>query len=159
MKSLLGTLHKQSLCLLIAVAAPLFAQMNDPQSPPEDSITASLCNNDEQIVSRRNGDYRIEYYMGETQLNMKTMNGFLSLNSASKPFHTKFRTQRLSGTALIIAGIGLVIADGFISEPSFPVFTLGGVTAAVSGLAIYIKSNDKFRLAIHAYNKDICKIK
>ncbi|MBN1578392.1 MAG: hypothetical protein JW913_17655 [Chitinispirillaceae bacterium] len=119
----------------------------------------ALCVNREQIVSKRTGDFRIDYYMGETQLNMKTMCGFISLNSASAPYYHQFRARRISGVVMIVAGIGLIIADGYIPEPAFPVITIGGVATSVGGIVIFFGANDKFRLAIHVYNKDICKIK
>lgn len=127
--------------------------------PPEDSLTSSLCNNQEQIVSRRTGDFRIDYYMGETQLNMKTMTGFLSLNSASEPLYRQFRRHRIAGVGMMVGGIGLMIADGYITQPEFPVATLAGIGSLVGGVVMFFGANDKFRLAIHAYNKDICRIR
>ena len=134
------------------------AQVN-PAILPQDSLTRALCRNQEQIVAQRNGEYRIEYYMGDTQLNMKTMSGFLSLNGASAPYYKKFKAQRIGGIALVIGGIGLMVAEGKISRPKAPVFLLGGVTASISGFVVFIRSNNKFRLAIYHYNKDICKIR
>ncbi|MBN1307428.1 MAG: hypothetical protein JXA18_05900 [Chitinispirillaceae bacterium] len=119
----------------------------------------ALCVNQEQIVSKRSGDFRIEYYMGETQLNMKTMSGFLSLNGASAPFYRRFRARRILGLGMVAAGIGLIVADGYIPKPDFPLIAIGGIATSVGGVVVFIGANDQFRLAIHAYNKDICKIK
>lgn len=125
----------------------------------EDTLTRELCNSNEQIVARRSGEYRIEYYMGETQLNMKTMSGFLELNSASKPWYNKYKMQKLSGISLFIMGVAAIIADGYIKKPSFPVISLSGIGISTMGLIVYVKANDKFRRAIYEYNKDVCKIK
>ena len=144
------------LCAVFIQRAP--AQVRSPDQP-QDSLTLALCSNPEQIVSRRSGDFKIEYYMGETQLNMKTMNGFLSLNSASAPYFRQFRIRRVGGIGILLAGIGLVVADGFIDVPQFPVYTLGGIATAIWGLTIFIGANDKFRLSVYHYNRDICKIK
>lgn len=131
-----------------------------PDTPPsDDSLTAVLCNNQEQIFSRRTGDFRIDYYMGDVQLNMKTMTGFLSLNSASEPIYRQFRRHRIAGIAMMIGGIGLVVADGYVAQPSFPLITLTGIATSIWGIGVFVGANDKFRLAIHAYNKDICRIK
>ena len=111
------------------------------------------------MIPRRSGDFRIEYYMGETQLNMKTMSGFLSLNSASAPWFKKFRARRLTGIGVVLGGIGLIVADGFIKKPEFPIITIGGIATAIWGLTIYIGSNDTFRLSVYHYNRNICKIK
>jgi hypothetical protein len=147
-----------SILTLVFFTAQPFAQ-SPSTSFPEDSLTCALCQNNEQIVSKRNGEYRIEYYMGETQLNMKTMSGFLSLNSASNHQYRKFKAHRGGGIALVIAGIGCIVADGYITKPSFPFITFGGIAMSISGIVVYIGANEKFRSAIHAYNKDICKIK
>ena len=130
-----------------------------PVSLPEDSLTAALCNHQEQIVARRTGTYRIDYYMGETHLNMKTMKGFLRLNGASNPYYRQFKMHRFGGFSLFFGGIGLMIADRYIDKPNFPVYTIGGLTAMISGIVVGFGGNGKFRLAIYAYNKDICKIK
>ncbi len=119
----------------------------------------ALCVNDEQIVSKRISEFRIAYFMGETELNMKTLTGFLSLNGASKPFYRNFRIRRLLGGAMFISGIGLVIADSYIGKPSFPVISLSGIAVSICGTAVFFRANKQFRLAINAYNKDICKIK
>jgi hypothetical protein len=132
-----------------------FAQMPLPQ----DSLTMALCKNDEQIVSRRTNEWRIDYYMGETQLNMKTMCGFLDLNGASKPIYASYRFQKNAGWVLFLGGIGMIIADGRISRPKSPVITLCGVAVSVSGIVTGYKSNEKFRRAIRAYNRDICNLK
>ena len=144
--------------LLLALIFQVVAQ-GRVDSAPQDSLTMALCSSVEQIVSRRTGDFRIDYYMGETQLNMKTMNGFLSLNSASLPYYRQSRIHRIGGLGVIVAGIGLIVADGFIPKPDFPVITLGGIATAIWGLTIVVGANDKIRLAIYHYNRDICKIK
>ncbi|MCX7727608.1 MAG: hypothetical protein N2053_12260 [Chitinispirillaceae bacterium] len=125
----------------------------------EDTLTRELCNSNEQIVARRNGEYRIEYYMGETQLNMKTISGFLELNSASKPWYKKYKAQKLSGIGLFLIGVAAIVADGYIKKPSFPVISVGGIGTSAIGLIVYVKANDKFRRAIYEHNKDVCKIK
>ena len=134
------------------------AQIRTPDQP-QDSLTLALCANQEQIVSRRTGDFKIDYYMGETQLNMKTMSGFLSLNNASLPYYRKFRVHRVGGIGIIAAGIGLIVADSFIPKPDFPMYTFAGIATAIGGFTVIVGANDKFRLAIYHYNKDICKIK
>jgi hypothetical protein len=146
------------LLLLSGVLSAVAAQSGTTDQP-QDSLTMSLCNNPEQIVARRVGDFRIEYYMGETQLNMKTMSGFLSLNSASAPWFKKFRARRLTGIGVVLGGIGLIVADGFISKPEFPIITIGGIATAIWGLTIYIGANDTFRLSVYHYNRNICRIK
>ncbi len=128
-------------------------------SNPEDSLTLALCDNPEQIVSRRAGDFRIEYYMGETQLNMKTMRGFLELNGASAPYYKKFKARRISGSLMMASVIGFIVLDNYVSRPSFPVITLAGIATSVWGFTVFLGANDKFRLAIHHYNRDICRLK
>jgi hypothetical protein len=151
----LKTLLHLFFLFLTANIVSSFAQMPLPQ----DSLTTALCKNDEQIVSRRTTEWRIDYYMGETQLNMKTMCGFLSLNSASKPIYNSYRIQKTLGWIFFLGGVGLVIADGKISQPEAPVITLCGIVMSVSGIVTSYKSNEKFRLAIRAYNRDICNIR
>ena len=129
------------------------------ETHPEDSLTMALCVNQEQIVSKRSGDFRIAYFMGETELNMKTMRGFLSLNGASSPFFRQFRTHRFIGIGMMVAGIGLIVADGYITKPAFPIISIGGIATSIWGIGVFIGANEKFRLAIYAYNRDICKIK
>lgn len=126
---------------------------------PQDSLTTALCNNEEQIVSRRISEWRIGYYMGETELNMKTMAGFLSLNSASKPLYSQYRLKKTAGWVLVVGGIAMIIADGQLTKPAFPVWSIGGVAVSVTGLVVGFKSNGTFRKTIHAYNRDICNIK
>jgi hypothetical protein len=139
---------------------PLLAQaQGNSNQATDDSLTRALCRNQEQIVAQRSGEYRIEFYMGDTQLNMKTMRGFLSLNSASNPYYKKFRAQRVSGIACVIGGIGLMVADRYISQPKAPISTLVGIATSISGVVIFVRSNNKFRLAIYHYNRDICNLK
>jgi hypothetical protein len=155
------TIHKAAsagLFLILGLISQAVAQ-GRVEDAPQDSLTMALCVNEEQIVSRRTGDFRIDFYMGETQLNMKTMNGFLSLNSASLPYYRQSRVHRIGGFGVILAGIGLIVADGFIPKPDFPVITLGGIASAIWGLTIVVGANEKVRLAIYHYNRDICKIK
>ena len=97
--------------------------------------------------------------MNETELNMKTMSGFLSLNSASAPYYRKFRARRIAGIAMMAAGIGLAVADGYIPKPAFPVIAIGGIAVSAWGIGVFFGANQKFRLAIHAYNRDICNIR
>jgi hypothetical protein len=155
------TLHHGILFVAAFVLQPLFpvlAQSAGDQAEV-DTLTISLCNNQEQIVARQSGEYRIAYYMGETELNMKTMGGFLSLNSASAPLFRKFKMQRWLGVVAMIGGVGLIVADAKISRPAFPVYTLAGIATSIGGVVVFFRANDKFRLAIHAYNKDICHIR
>lgn len=140
--------------LFLCTASELYGQNDYPQ----DSLTMSLCNNQEQIVSKRTNEWRIEYYMGETQLNMKTMSGFLSLNGASKPLYNNYGLQKIFGWVLFAGGIGAVVADGYVKEPDFPLLTLGGIGLSITGIVVGYNSNHTFQLAIRAYNRDICKI-
>lgn len=144
-------------CIVVAGISSGFSQIYGSET--DDTLTMAQCVNQEQIVAKRTGDFRIEYYMEETHLKMKTMSGFLSLNSASKPIFTQYRTQKISGWVLFFAGIGLIIADGKISRPSFPIITLGGITSSVTGIVVGYRSNRLFRLAIYTYNKNICSQK
>jgi len=128
-------------------------------SLPQDSLTTALCTNQEQIVSRRTNEWRIGYYMGETELNMKTITGFLTLNGASKPLFNQYRLRKTAGWVLFFGGIGLIIADGYIKGPPAPVLPLGGIAVSITGIVVGYKSNDSFRFAIRAYNRDICGIK
>lgn len=124
---------------------------------PTDTLTRSLCNNQEEIVSKRVGEYRIQYFMGETQLNMKTMKGFLSLNEASKPIYDSYRFQQAANWVLAIGGIGLIAADLWVIKSEFPFFAVG-VLSIGSGIYIGIRSNKTFFRAIYAYNKNICEM-
>lgn len=126
---------------------------------PQDSLTTEICNNEEQIVSRRTNEWRIGYYMGETELNMKTISGFLMLNAASKPQYNQYRFRKTAGWILFFGGIGLIIADGQISGPPEPLLPLGGLAMSITGAVVGYRSNGAFRLAIRAYNRDICNIK
>lgn len=129
-----------------------------PTAASEDTLTAALCRNPEQIVSKLN-EWRIEYYMGETQLNMKTMKDFLDLNGASSPYFHRFNRMRIGGIALFFGGIVLAIADSYITQPEFPLATVTGLSAALTGSVLFFRSNNAFRMAIYTYNKNICQIK
>jgi hypothetical protein len=141
-------------CLFICISL-LRAQSNERN--PTDTLTRSLCNNQEQIVSKRVGEYRIQYFMGETELNMKTMKGFLSLNEASKPIYNSYRFQQVASWVLAIGGIGLIVADPRISRPKFPVISIAGAVSIGSGIYIGLRSNNTFFRAIYAHNKNICE--
>ena len=60
--------------LLVCICCASVSGQSSEQNPT-DTLTRSLCDNQEQIVSQRIGEYRIQYFMGETELNMKTMKG------------------------------------------------------------------------------------
>ena len=141
--------------LCMSVCSFLFAQ--DPF--PQDSLTCAVCDNQEQIVSRRINEWRISYYMGETELNMKTMTGFLSLNSASKPLYNQYLFSKIASRVLFIGGVGLIIVDSKFIDSDFPYATLGGIGLSVTGIVVSYKSNNTFRLAIRAYNRDVCHLR
>lgn len=127
---------------------------------PTDTLTRALCDNPEQIVSRRAGEYRIQYFMGETELNMKTMKGFLSLNDASKPIYNRYRYIKAASWILGIAGIGLIgVVEPKIDTPEFPLYSILGAGAIVGAVTIGIKNNRLMFESIYAHNKNICGIK
>lgn len=146
--------------LLLAIGS-LTAQTGvmQGQEQLQDSLTVRLCGHDEQIFTQRTSEWRIEYFMGETQLNMKTMSGFLSLNGASKPVYNRYLLEKYTGLALLFAGVGLLVADGRWIDSRGPYLAFGGIGISVSGIVVWYRSNETFRKAIWTYNKNLCKIK
>ncbi|HEX3019800.1 MAG TPA: hypothetical protein VHP36_05845 [Chitinispirillaceae bacterium] len=120
-----------------------------------DSLTAPVCRNPNQIIAKLDGN-KIEYWMGEYQLNISTTKGYLYNDGFSKPYLKKYNLFRGSSYAMLGGGLGLVIAGFSIGKS---LISLGGLVSAGSGLVIYFKSNEKFRIAIHEYNKSICSSK
>lgn len=151
----------KALLWLLLVIGSLTAQngVMQGQDLPQDSLTVRLCDHDEQIFTQRTSEWRIEYYMGETHLNMKTMSGFLSLNGASKPVYNRYLFEKYAGWALFFTGVGLLVADGRWIDGNGPWVAFGGIGVSVSGIVMGFRSNETFRKAIWTYNKNLCKIK
>lgn len=119
----------------------------------QDSLTAPVCNNNpNQIIAKLDGN-KIEYVMGEYHLNISTIKGYLYNDGASKPYLKKYSNLRGTSYAMFAGGVAL-IATGFATGKSY--LTLGGGAALGGGLYFYFKSNGKFRVAIHEYNKSVC---
>lgn len=121
-------------------------------SAQQDSLTAPVCSHPDQIIAKLEGN-KIEYVMGEYQLNISTIKGYLYNDGFSKPYLKKYNTLRGSSYVMLAGGVGLVIA-GFSTGKTL--FSLGGLVATGSGVVTYFKSNNSFRRAIHEYNKSVC---
>ena len=146
--------------ILFIIGCLSFVSAQDSDQNPTDTLTRALCDNQEQIVSRRVGEYRIQYFMGETELNMKTMKGFLSLNDASKPIYDRYRLMKAVSWMLGIAGIGLIGAvEPRVDTPKFPVYSVIGAGAVIGAFTIGIKNNRLMFESIYAHNKNICGMK
>lgn len=117
-----------------------------------DSLTAPVCRNPDQITAKIDGN-KIEYVMGEYQLNISTIKGYLYNDGASKPYLKKYNSFRGTSYLMLAGGLGGVVA-GFATGKSL--ITIGGCALAGGGVIFYFKSNDKFRKAIHEYNKSVC---
>lgn len=124
-------------------------------SAQQDSLTAPVCAHPDQITAKMDGN-KIEYVMGEYQLNISTIKGYLYNDGFSKPYLKKYNALRGSSYAMLAGGLGLVIA-GFSTGKTL--LSLGGLATAGGGLVIYFKSNNSFRKAIHEYNKSVCSNK
>ncbi|NLL14904.1 MAG: hypothetical protein GX267_15990 [Fibrobacter sp.] len=124
-------------------------------SAQQDSLTAPVCAHPDQIVAKLEGN-KIEYVMGQYQLNISTIKGYLYNDGFSKPYLKKYNALRGSSYAMLVGGVGLVIA-GFSTGKTL--FSLGGLVTTGSGVVIYFKSNNSFRKAIHEYNKSVCSNK
>lgn len=125
----------------------------------DDSLTAPVCMNPEQIIAKMDGN-KIEYVMGEYQLNMGTIKGYLYNDFSSRTYLNKYKALRTTSYLMFAGGLGLVItgfSNGGSKAGTF--LTIGGFSVAGTGLVFYFKSNLKFREAIHQYNKSICSNK
>ncbi|NLG18195.1 MAG: hypothetical protein GX556_12755 [Fibrobacter sp.] len=137
------------LSLLLLYSIPISAQETD-------TLTAQLCSHPEQIFTKPSSTYRIDYWMGETMLNMRTTKGFLYNNGASRPFLQKYTALKVTGYTLTAAGAGLIITNIALKKPGFSPIGIAGYTSIVCGLTATFSANGKFRMAVYQYNRNIC---
>jgi hypothetical protein len=97
--------------------------------------------------------------MGEYELNVKTVKGYLHNNAASKPFLNKYSALRVSSAVMAGVGFGLIGTNIALHKPMFAPVGIAGWTMVIGAGVVFFKSNGKFRIAIHEYNKNLCKIK
>ncbi len=137
------------LTLLLLSSIPVLSQETD-------TLTAQLCSHPEQIYTKPSSTYRIDYWMGETMLNMRTTKGFLYNNGVSRPFLQKYTALKVTGYSLAIAGAGLIITNVALEKPGFSPVAIAGYASIVCGLTATFSANGKFRMAVYQYNRNIC---
>jgi hypothetical protein len=141
------------LMCLFALLLSLFSLLTAQE---KDTLTSPLCAHPEQIFTKQSGTYRINYWMGETMLNMKTTKGFLYNNGASRPVLQKYTALKVTGYSLLCVGAGLIITNIALDNRGFHPVGLAGYASIACGFAASFSANGKFRLAVYEYNKNVC---